>query len=157
MAHRDITPKNIILNAAPGQVRLIDFGIAWYSTWIAATAAPEHVGGNAGLYRTGTDRAHEPGIDYRADLYSLGVVLSSSRPATCRSDRPIPLGDSCASGESATAAGVLEAELPRVISAIMMRLLEKNAEDRYKGAHGILRSRALRVRGAGEGGARISH
>jgi predicted ATPase/signal transduction histidine kinase/DNA-binding response OmpR family regulator len=77
-------------------------------------------------------------VDYRTDLYSLGVVcyeLLTGNPPFLSGDpleiihnhiakEPLPLNE-------------LNSEVPIQISKIVMRLLEKNAEDRYQTAHGL--------------------
>lgn len=77
-------------------------------------------------------------VDYRTDLYSLGVVfyrlITGNTPFISEdtlemmhshiAKKPVPPGE-------------LRAEIPEQISAIIMRLLNKNAEDRYQSALGL--------------------
>ena len=77
-------------------------------------------------------------VDYRTDFYSLGVVfyeLLTGNPPCISEDpleiihshiakKPLPLYE-------------LNSEVPIQISRIVMRLLEKNAEDRYQTAMGL--------------------
>ncbi|MDX2464746.1 MAG: AAA family ATPase, partial [Porticoccus sp.] len=77
-------------------------------------------------------------VDYRTDFYSLGVVfyelLTGNPPCISEepseiihfhiAKRPIPPNK-------------LEAEVPEQVSAIVMRLLEKNTGDRYQSAMGL--------------------
>ncbi|NUO49926.1 MAG: serine/threonine protein kinase [Polyangiaceae bacterium] len=83
VVHRDIKPANIFLAKSDGGsvlVKVLDFGIAKVKMETASEA------GDAGLTRTGTmlgsplymspEQARgSKGIDHRADLWSLGVVL----------------------------------------------------------------------------------
>ena len=77
-------------------------------------------------------------VDYRTDLYSLGVVfyelLTGTLPFVSEdpmemvhshiAKRPVPPHE-------------LKPEIPEQVSAIVMKLLEKNAEDRYQSAIGL--------------------
>ena len=140
VCHKDINPTNILYNPEQQRLKLIDFSISTYlgeglhlhgvqdrieGTY--AYMAPEQTGR---LYRM---------VDYRADLYSLGVVfyqlLTGSLPFEV--DNPeliiyahlsqIPLSPK-----------EKNEEVPEVLSEIVMKLLAKAPEDRYQTALGLL-------------------
>ncbi len=137
--HKDIKPSNIIINYETGQVKLIDFGIASRLSQENATASnPNSLEGTLAYMspeQTGrTNRA----IDYRCDYYALGVtlyeMLTGELPFT--SNDPMELVH-CHLAVEPVAPHQLKPEIPEAISAIVMKLLAKNAEDRYQSAEGL--------------------
>ena len=138
--HRDIKPQNILVNAACTEIRLIDFGLATHGSGGAAGAtAGELLGTLAYMAPEQTGRMKH-GVDARADLYALGgtlyQMLTGELPFETTDDlslihaqmarRPPP------PHERAPAR-----RLPEQISAIVMKLLEKNPEQRYQTADGL--------------------
>ncbi|MBI5844935.1 MAG: SUMF1/EgtB/PvdO family nonheme iron enzyme [Deltaproteobacteria bacterium] len=71
--HRDIKPGNIMINPK-GQVKIMDFGIAKYSS-VASSETKTTWRWGAPHYMA-PERFHQDGaIDMRSDIYSLGVVF----------------------------------------------------------------------------------
>ncbi len=76
IVHRDLKPENIFLHRVDAEapvVKLLDFGIAKLS----ATDAPQRTrtGSMMGTPRyVSPEQARGVGVDYRTDIYSLGVV-----------------------------------------------------------------------------------
>ncbi|MGK5093563.1 SpoIIE family protein phosphatase [Deltaproteobacteria bacterium TL4] len=137
--HRDINPENIVYNSQTEQIQLIDFGIASQLSretpiisnlntleGTLAYIAPEQTG------RMNRD------VDYRTDFYSLGItfyeMLTGDLPFKSQdlmelvhfhiAKKPIPPHE-------------LRSDLPRPLSEVIMKLLAKNAEDRYQSAIGL--------------------
>jgi predicted ATPase/signal transduction histidine kinase/GAF domain-containing protein/tRNA A-37 threonylcarbamoyl transferase component Bud32 len=137
--HKDINPGNIVLNPDTGVVKVIDFGIATRFNRTNPTFKSHHVleGTAAYLSPEQTGRMNRL-LDYRSDFYSLGVtfyeLLTGQLPfATtdilelvhCHlAKSPIPLYE-------------LNAQIPKPVSDIILKLMAKNAEDRYQSAWGI--------------------
>jgi len=138
--HKDINPSNIVLNPATGDLKLIDFGIA---TQLAQTeqppAPPTQLEGTlAYLSPEQTGRMNRI-VDYRTDFYSLGVTfyqLLTGRLPFITDDLlelvhshlaklPVPPVD-------------LNPKIPTVLSDLVLKLLAKDAEDRYQSTAGIL-------------------
>jgi serine/threonine protein kinase len=77
VVHRDLKPQNILVHAASGRVKLIDFSIAG----ISDPTATARVSSTAAGYGTRSYQSPEQAglirypVDHRSDLYSLGCVL----------------------------------------------------------------------------------
>lgn len=80
VVHRDVKPSNILLSADGKTAKLLDFGVARVSELDAAAAQQQHARTQVGQL-IGTPRYMSPEqalglpVDYRSDLFSLGVVL----------------------------------------------------------------------------------
>mgnify|MGYP001795106497 CR=1 FL=1 len=137
IVHQDIKPANIIINPATGEARLTDFGIA-----------VQNDGGMMPARRTRGTRAHmapeqsgrmNRAIDHRADLYSLGITcyeaLTGQLPFDTSEDtlEMIPRHLAVRPVDP----HLLRPKIPGVVSAIIMKLLAKDAEDRYQSAAGL--------------------
>ncbi len=141
LVHKDIKPANILVDGTTGEVRLTGFGIA--SRLLRERPAPEPpetiAGTLAYMAPEQTGRMNRS-IDARSDLYALGVtlyqMLTGSLPFTavdpmewvhCHIARtPVPPDERLKN-------------IPAPISAIIMKLLAKTAEERYQTAAGVER------------------
>jgi PAS domain S-box-containing protein len=141
LVHKDIKPANILVNKTTNEVRLTGFGIA--SRLLRERPSPEPpetiAGTLAYMAPEQTGRMNRS-IDARSDLYALGVtlfqMLTGSLPFTavdpmewvhCHIARkPLPPGERLKN-------------IPAVVSAIIMKLLAKTAEERYQTAAGVER------------------
>jgi CheY-like chemotaxis protein len=130
--HRDIKPQNLLLDAA-GDLKVMDFGVARLAE---RTSGVTEVG-----MAIGTPSYMPPeqllgdDIDARADLYAVGVVLyeclTGRLPFEAKS--AISLVAKVLSEEPAVPQA-LNAEVPPLLSSLIMRLLAKKAADRYGSA-----------------------
>jgi predicted ATPase/signal transduction histidine kinase/tRNA A-37 threonylcarbamoyl transferase component Bud32 len=136
--HKDIKPSNIILEPS-GEGRLIDFGVATLQKIEHLDAAPGHLveGTLAYMSPEQTGRMNRA-VDYRTDFYSLGVtfyeLLTGRRPFQGRdalewfhahmAQNPKPPHE-------------LNAHVPPALSAIVLKLMAKVAEERYQSAEGL--------------------
>jgi len=139
LIHKDIKPANALVNAATGEVWLMGFGIATRLPRDRQAPEPPKVLAGALPYMSPeqTGRMNRS-IDCRSDLYSLGVtlyeMLTGSLPFTasdpmewihCHIARqPVPPGE--------RSKGV-----PAPVSAIVLKLLAKTAEERYQTGAGV--------------------
>jgi PAS domain S-box-containing protein len=136
--HKDIKPANILLHPQTKQVKLIDFSIA--SLLPKETQEIKNPNGLEGtlayLSPEQTGRMNR-GIDYRADFYALGVTLFEllTGELPFQSDDPMELVH-CHIAKVPPALGNRE-EMPQVVSDIVMKLMAKNAEERYQSALGL--------------------
>ena len=137
--HKDINPGNIVRNIETGQIKLIDFGISSMlrRESVEAQAARGFHGAPAYMSPEQTGRMNVA-LDYRTDLYSLGVtfyeVLTGKLPFVA-TDRLELVHAHIA--RTPLAPNDVDPDVPQVLSDIVMRLLEKRAEDRYQSARGL--------------------
>ncbi|MBD2536987.1 serine/threonine protein kinase, partial [Nostoc flagelliforme FACHB-838] len=137
--HKDINPGNIVFNLDTGVVKIIDFGIATQFNRTNPTFKSPHVleGTLAYLSPEQTGRMNRI-LDYRTDFYSLGVTFYE----LLTGQLPFPTQDilelvHCHIAKPPIPVHELNATIPKAISGIILKLMAKNAEDRYQSAWGI--------------------
>ncbi|MCG8613714.1 MAG: AAA family ATPase, partial [Pseudomonadales bacterium] len=142
--HKDLHPGNIIVtpdqeNAKDFQLQIIDFGLASLLTREQPSlAAPDKLEGILAYISPEQTGRMNRALDYRTDFYSLGVILyqllTGTLPYTADNAmswvyahiaRPI------------TPVTKIRNDVPPLVSAIIDKLLAKNAEDRYQSAWGL--------------------
>jgi predicted ATPase/signal transduction histidine kinase len=137
--HRDITPANIVLNG-DGRPCLVDFALASSVAEIRpeSTHQSEITGTLAYLAPEATGRTGRP-ADQRADLYALGAVLyelATGEPPFGAGDLLRLIHDHAA--RVAVPPATVNQALPTSLSAIIMHLLEKEPDNRYQTADGLI-------------------
>jgi diguanylate cyclase (GGDEF)-like protein len=137
LVHRDLTPSNIILDAAGGRARLIDFDLlarhgnagrnGRSTVGTLAYAAPEQSG-----------TLNRP-VDGRSDLYSLGVVLFECTTGRLpfASDDLGTLLRMHATTPPPDPRGI-DRTVPSGLTAVILTLLAKDPDDRYITAGALL-------------------
>eukprot|EP01119_Soliformovum_irregulare_P008218 TRINITY_DN2133_c0_g1_i3.p1 TRINITY_DN2133_c0_g1~~TRINITY_DN2133_c0_g1_i3.p1 ORF type:complete len:2469 (-),score=586.53 TRINITY_DN2133_c0_g1_i3:60-7466(-) len=134
--HKDVTSSNILYNANTGDFRLIDFGLS--SMFVEGQTRLAAIEGTLSfLSCEQTGRINKP-IDYRTDLYSMGVVfyhLLLGKLPFHGSDTVEMIHAILA--KEPTPPIALRPSVPLVLSKLIMKLLEKNPENRYQSAFGI--------------------
>ncbi|WP_089129831.1 AAA family ATPase [Tolypothrix sp. NIES-4075] len=137
--HKDINPGNIVLNLHTGVVKIIDFGIATRFNRTNPTFKSHYAleGTLPYLSPEQTGRMNRL-LDYRTDFYSLGVTFYE----LLTGQLPFPTTDilelvHCHIAKQPPPPHELNATIPKAVSNIIMKLMAKNAEDRYQSAWGI--------------------
>ena len=139
IVHKDINPSNLVWNADRRLLQLIDFGIA--------SELPQEVQGVVHPHALeGTLRYMAPEqtgrmnrrVDYRADFYALGATFYE----LLAGQAPFEAGDEmalvhCHIARSPDWAHPAFARLPGRLLAIVQRLLEKNADQRYQSVQAV--------------------
>ncbi|MGE5548424.1 MAG: AAA family ATPase [Solirubrobacterales bacterium] len=143
--HKDINPSNILVNLDTDTVKLIDFSIA--SRLSNETMQQAHLdaleGTLAYIAPEQTGRMNRP-VDYRCDFYSLGISLYELLVGR----RPFLAGEAVELVHLHLAAvpvppHLQNPDIPPAVSAIILKLVEKDPENRYRSAIGIARDLAL--------------
>lgn len=137
--HRDLKPEHLLLSGPEDEVTLTGFSLASRDAWQSLAGGGDRVleGTPAYLSPEQTGRLNRP-VDYRTDLYSLGVTLYemlTGRVPFEGSDtlelvhahiaREPPSPDALVPG------------LPRVVRDIVLKLMAKSAEERYQSASAL--------------------
>jgi PAS domain S-box-containing protein len=137
--HKDINPGNIVLNLETGVVKIIDFGIATqFSRTNPAFKSPHVLEGTLAYLSPEQTGRMNRSIDYRTDFYSLGVTFYE----LLTGHLPFPTTDllelvHCHIAKQPVPPHEMNAAIPKPISDIILKLMAKNAEDRYQSAWGI--------------------
>ncbi|MDB6090156.1 MAG: histidine kinase [Gammaproteobacteria bacterium] len=139
LVHKDVKPANILVNAALDQALLMGLGIASrVPRERQSLQPPEFVAGSLAYMAPEQTGRMNRSIDSRSDLYALGVtlyeMLTGSLPFTatdpmewvhCHIARqPVPPSERLKG-------------IPGPVSAMVMKLLAKMAEERYQTAAGL--------------------
>jgi predicted ATPase len=141
LVHKDIKPSHILVDCADGQVRLTGFGIASrLPRERQAPEPPEFIAGTLAYMAPEQTGRMNRSIDARSDLYALGITLYQMLTGTL----PFTAADSmewvhCHIARKPVPPAERLATVPTAISAIVMRLLAKTAEERYQTAAGVAR------------------
>lgn len=138
--HKDINPSNIVLNPKTGELRLIDFGSAsLLPREDQQVSSPNGFEGTLPYMSPEQTGRMNRGVDWRSDLYSLGATfyhLLTQRP-------PFEARDAlelvhCHLARPPVPPHVHAPSVPQVLSRLVLKLLARTAEERYRSAHGLV-------------------
>lgn len=137
--HKDVNPSNIVLNPTTGQLKLIDFGISTVLSRENPTLRnPNQLEGTLAYISPEQTGRMNRGIDYRTDFYSLGAtfykLLTEQLPFKTTDAMELVHAHIA---KHPTPPHEIKPEIPQPLSLIVMKLMAKNAEDRYQSAHGL--------------------
>ncbi len=139
IVHGDIKPSNILIDEETQKIKLIDFSISRKlgpgEQFFVADGTL--IGSLPYLSPEQTGRM-ERGVDYRSDLYSLGATLYElicGRPPFV-ADQPLELVHAHLA-RTPTSPSKVRTDIPNAISNLIMKLLEKEPEQRYQSAEGL--------------------
>jgi serine/threonine protein kinase len=136
LVHRDLQPGNVVL-LRDGAVKLVQFGVARVSSFLSNNLTSDGLAAGKPVY-VAPEQVKGAPLDGRADLFSLGALLWEMLTG-----RPLFPGSSTRT----TAARLITAELkqpsvlrtdvPELLDAVVMRLLDRDVDRRYQSAHEV--------------------
>ncbi len=136
LIHRDVKPGNIWLEAPHDRVKILDFGLA------------RSLESNEELTRTGAlmgtpaymspEQASGERVDYRADLFALGIVLyqmsTGVRPFSGNSAVAVLMA---VTNSQPPSPKLRNPSLPKPFADLVMQLLDKDRERRPRSGHEV--------------------
>jgi predicted ATPase/class 3 adenylate cyclase len=140
VVHKDVVPRNVLIEPATGELRLIDFGIASeLSRERPAVTLSERLEGSLPYISPEQTGRMNRDVDYRSDYYSLGCtffeLLTGRLPFLAETalewvhqhiSQPAP------------SARDVRPEVPEQLAKILAKLMSKNVEDRYQSTFGLI-------------------
>ncbi|MBW1767640.1 MAG: protein kinase, partial [Deltaproteobacteria bacterium] len=132
--HKDINPHNILINNQSGKVKYIDFSSASpLEQEIQQNINSEMPQGSLVYISPEQSGRMNRAIDHRSDLYSLGItfyeLLTGHLPFNTTDNMELV---HCHIAKNPPPPCELNKDIPQPISDIVIKLLSKNAEDRYQ-------------------------
>lgn len=136
--HKDINPNNILVNETQN-IKYIDFGIS-----SLLTKETQHITNLSSIEGTlayispeQTGRVNHP-IDYRSDIYSLGVTLYQifTKQLPYKDENALDLIHAHIA-RVPVSPNQINSKIPKALSDIIMKCISKIPEERYKSAFGL--------------------
>jgi PAS domain S-box-containing protein len=139
LIHKDVKPANILVNCCDGKVRLTGFGVATRAPRERQPPEPpEFIAGTLAYMAPEQTGRMNRSIDTRSDLYALGVtfyrMLTGALPFSAAD--PLEWVHCHVARKPASPAERLTT-IPAAVSEIIMRLLAKDADERYQTTSGL--------------------
>jgi predicted ATPase len=137
LIHRDMKPANALVDES-GHVWLTGFGIASrLPRERQAPAPPEIIAGTLAYMSPEQTGRMNRSVDSRSDLYSLGVTLYEMLTGALPFTAADPLEWIHCHIARQPVAPIDRRSIPEPLSDLIMKLLAKNAEERYQTAAGL--------------------
>ena len=138
--HLDIKPDNILINSEKGEVKITDFGISAILTHVNDELYnPDVIEGTLSYMSPEQTGRMNRGVDYRTDIYSLGAtfyeMLTGEVPFKYKD--PMELIHSHIARQPLSPSD-MNSSIPPVLSAIILKMLSKNPEERYQNCLGLM-------------------
>ncbi len=139
LIHKDINPANIVWNRDTAVLKIIDFGLA--STLPRENPelrSPNVLEGTLAYISPEQTGRMNRAMDYRSDLYSLGITFYQLATGELPFTAVDPLELLHAHiARPPRPPHEIAPQIPQRLGDIILRLLAKNAEDRYQSAYGL--------------------
>ena len=139
LVHKDLKPSNILVNCSDGRTRLTGFGIASrVPRERQAPELPETIAGTLAYMAPEQTGRMNRSIDARSDLYAFGITLYQLLTGALPFAATDPMEwVHCHLARKPVPPNERFAHVPAPVSAIIMKLLAKTAEERYQTAVGV--------------------
>jgi PAS domain S-box-containing protein len=140
LIHKDIKPANVLVDMASGRAWLTGFGIASrLPREHRGPEPPEVIAGTLAYMAPEQTGRMNRSVDSRSDLYALGVTFYEMLTGTLPFTAADPMEwVHCHIARQPVPPDERVAGMPGPLSAIVMKLLAKTAEDRYQTAAGLV-------------------
>ncbi len=137
--HKDINSANIVIHPQTQQVKIIDLGISSRINRENPTLkTPSGLEGTLAYISPEQTGRMNRSLDYRTDFYSLGVMayelLTHQLPFETNDDLEMV---HCHIARQPVPPDQINHSIPPILAEIVMKLMAKNAEDRYQSAWGL--------------------
>ncbi len=137
--HKDLNPHNLLVDLDNRSVDLLTLSIATrLRREDKKLLSPQMLEGLPQYISPEQTGRMNRAVDYRTDLYSLGVIyyelLTGRRPFEAEDLMELIHAQIAVTPPTPTE---LEPAVPEVLSNLVMKLMAKNAEDRYHSCHGV--------------------
>lgn len=137
IVHRDIKPQNILMDKY-GLLKVTDFGIARVSTNATITYTSSILGT---VHYISPEQAKGKFVDEKSDLYSLGVVMYEMATGKVPFDADNSVGIAVMHIQDEPESPIkLNENLSPRLNDIIMKLLEKDPQKRFKNANELIRA-----------------
>lgn len=133
--HRDIKPQNIIVSP-DGSIKLTDFGIAKVPDSDTISMTDKAIGS---VHYISPEQASGKQVDYRSDLYSLGIILYEMTCNRLPFDADTTVAVACMQISShATPPSEYIPDIPKGLEQILLKAISKRPADRFENATQML-------------------
>src|SRR5262249_44798553 len=137
LIHRDIKPANVWLEEGRDRVKIVDFGLARASDEDVRLTQDNFMVGTP-MYMSPEQAEGDLEVDHRCDLFSLGGVMyrMSTGELPFKGRTTMQVLNALAT-KSPRSPDEINPGVPRRLSALIMHLLQKDRDNRPRGARAV--------------------
>ncbi len=139
LVHRDISPPNVLVSTV-GEVKLIDFGVAKFSSELREKTRTGVIKGKFGYMSP--EQAWDEPLDARSDLFAVGICLYemlTGRSLYGQSDDALTMLKRAREADIDPISRWRE-DVPEELAEVVHRALKRRREDRFQTAHELERN-----------------